>query len=45
MGEQTTVTDDIARHVWDGQLHGDLAGFDEFCAIRGEISDSLEAAL
>ena len=45
MGEQTTVTDDVARHVWDGQLNGRLADFDEYCAVLGEISDSVEAAL
>ena len=45
MESQTKVTDDIARHVWDGKLNGEIAGFDEFCAVLGEISDSLQAAL
>ena len=39
------TTDDIARHVWDGQMHGQLAAFDEYCAVMAEISDSVERAL
>ena len=45
MEKQTTVSDDVALYVWDGQLNGKLADFDEYCAVLGEISDSLEAAL
>ena len=45
MEEQNTVSDDVARYVWDGQLNGKLADFDEYCAVLGEISDSVEAAL
>jgi len=39
------ATDDVARYVWDGQMHGQLANFDEYCAVMGEISDALRREL
>jgi len=39
------VTDDIATYVWDGHINGELADFDEYCAVMGEISESVKAAV
>jgi len=45
MEQPNATIDNIACYVWDGRLHGELADFDEYCAVLGEISDSVEVAL
>lgn len=45
MEQHNATIDNIARYVWNGRLHGELADFDEFCAIQSEISNQLRSQL
>ena len=45
METQPRIPVQVAMHVWDGRLAGDLANFDEYTAVMSEISDSVERAL
>ena len=45
MEAQPRIPVQVAMHVWDGRLAGDLANFDEYTAVMSEISDSVERAL
>jgi len=45
MEQPNATIDNIARYVWNGRLHGELADFDEFCAVQSEISNALRSQL
>ena len=45
MEQPNATIDNIARYVWNGRLHGKLAGFDEYCAVQSEISNALRSQL
>jgi len=45
MEQPNATIDNIACYVWNGRLHGELADFDEFCAVQSEISNALRRQL
>lgn len=45
MEQPNATIDNVTRFVWNGRLHGELADFDEFCAVQSEISNALRSEL